>query len=266
MVTSLRSAVAAVLSSMIVVWCATALATPAGADSACTAVLGGNWDEQNGVCATSLTSVRQAIMTLSVGIPHQLIDDPTAGPLIRGYLRARVDDWRKTSESMVRANEASVDYRIYSHGPVTSVVFHEYWWTVGNMQNNAYRTFTFDLGQGRRLELADLFKPGVDPLTALPALVRPYLSDVLDRAQPPHVPGTYPFTPDNWEPQPDGSGYSGNYRAFALTVDELILYMPDAPMAHENPWPRDRLVWSMDGNTVEAHIPLAALAPILRPL
>jgi hypothetical protein len=69
---------------------------------------------------------------------------------------------------------------------------------------------------------------------------------------------------DKFEPQPDGSGYSGNYRAFAVTPEELILYLPDLPMAHENPWPRDRFVWSMDGGTVTVHIPLEALTTILR--
>jgi hypothetical protein len=76
---------------------------------------------------------------------------------------------------------------------------------------------------------------------------------------------TYPFTIDKFEPQRDGPGYTENYRAFALTADELVLYLPGAPMAHENPWPQDRLVWSMDGGAVEVRIPLSALSAILRP-
>jgi hypothetical protein len=251
--------------AMILVGALVASASPAAATSSCGAVLGGNWDDNDGACVTQLTSNRQAIMTMTIGMPRELIDDPTAGPVLRDYLRTRADDWRTTAASMVRANEASVDSRVYSHGPLRSVVFHEYWWTVGNMQNNAYRTFTFDLASGRRLELTDLFTAGVDPLTALPALVRPFLLPALDAARPPHDPGTYPFTPDKFEPQRDGSGYSGNYRAFALTTDDLILYLPDAPMAHENPWPPDRLVWSVDGGTVEVDVPLGALTPILRP-
>jgi|DeeseametaMP1893_FD_contig_31_927862_length_2215_multi_13_in_0_out_0_2 Protein of unknown function (DUF3298) len=250
----------------IVTGCLVAWAPPAFADSSCNAVLGGEWLEANGVCATEVTSIRQAIMTLSVGIPRELIDDPTAGPVLREYMRTRIDDWRTTGATMVRANEASTQPTVYSHGSVRSVVFHEYWWTVGNMQNNAYRTFTFDLASGRQLGLADLFASHVDPLSALPPLVRPYLVPALDAAEPPHSPGTYPFTTQEWEPQLDGSGYSGEYRAFALTDNELILYMPDAPMAHENPWPQDRLVWSMDGGTVIVRVPLTALAPVLRPL
>ena len=49
--------------------------------------------------------------------------------------------------------------------------------------------------------------------------------------------------------------------------DELILYMPDYPVAHDTPlnFSPGLPQWSMDGGTVQAHIPLTALAPILRP-
>ena len=261
--TSRKSRVLRAAGGIALATCCLLTAATASADNPCSDVLGGDWNYQDGVCSSTLTSVRDAIMTLSVGMPLELTSDPTAGPLVRGYLRGRVDDWRKTGASMVRANEASVHYQVFSHGPMKSVVFHEFQQTVGNTPNDAYRPFTFDLARGQRLELADLFKPGVDPLTALPPLARPYLSEALNHAWPPHDPGTYPFTTDKFEPQPDGSGYSSNYRAFALTPDELILYMPDLPMAHENPFPRDRLRWSMDGGTVTVRVPLAALAPIL---
>jgi Protein of unknown function (DUF3298) len=199
-------------------------------------------------------------MTMSVATPTDMLTDAVAGPVIRGYLHSLVDGWRKTGASMVRASDYGVVYQVYSHSPtVTSVVFHEYWQTVGNLANNAYRTFTFDHARGTQLQLADLMAPAV-----LTPLARPYVSDALDQAPPPHDPNTYPFTIDNWEPQADGSGYSSNYRAFALTSDELILYMPDAPMAHENPTPRERFVWSMDGGAVTVHVPLTALGSALR--
>lgn len=260
----MRSAVAAVLSGMILVGCSAAMAAPAGAESACTAVLGGNWDDQNGACSSSLTSIRQAIMTLSVGIPHELIDDPTAGPLIRGYLRARVDDWRNTGESRCAPTRPAWTTASILTGRLRrwcSTSIGGQWETCKTTPTARSPSTSHRAGDWNWLTF---FKPGVDPLTALAPLARPYLQTALDQAQPPHDPGTYPFTPDNFEPQPDGSGYSSDYRAFAITPDELILYMPDAPMAHENPWPRDRFLWSMDGNTVEAHIPLTALAPILR--
>lgn len=236
----------------------------ATAGSPCSEVLGGDWTYQDSLCASSVTSIRDATMTMSVGLPLEIIGDATAGRVLRRHLRDRVDTWRRTGATMVRANESRIDSQIFTHGSVASVVLHEFQQTVGSPPNDAYSTFTFDLAGSRRLQLADLFKPGVDPLTALPPLARPYLAEALDRAAPPHDPGTYPFTTDKFEPQPDGSGYSGNYRAFAITPDEFILYLPDLPMTHETPWPRDRFVWSMDGGTVVVHVPLAALSTILR--
>jgi len=236
----------------------------ASVETWCADELGGAWNGQN--CSTSVLSPRNATMSISANVPPDLQENPTAGPVVRGYVKNLVDGWRNTGANMVRDSTYSVDYQMYSHGSVKSVVFHEFWQTIGAPPNDAYRTFTFDVARGRRLELADLFNPGVDPLTALPPLVRPYLSASLDAAAPPHDPGTYPFTPQEWEPMPDGSGFSGDYRAFAISDSELILYMPGAPMSHENPFPRDRFVWSMDGGTVVVHVPLAALASILRPL
>lgn len=61
--------------------------------------------------------------------------------------------------------------------------------------------------------------------------------------------------------------YSGGYKAWALTPDELILYMPDYPVGRDSPvdFTPGRMQWSMDGGTVQAHIPLSALAPVLQP-
>lgn len=205
-------------------------------------------------------------MTITVQLPDHLITNPAAEQTITTYLRPLVDGWRRTGATMVRDSDYHVDNQQFTHNGLTSVVFHEFWQTFGSPPNDAYRTFTFDLAQNRQLKLADLFRPGVDPLIALPPLVRPYLTPALDQAAPPHDPGTHPFTTDKFEPQPDGSGYAANYRAFALTADELILYLPDAPIDHERPFPRDRFVWSMDGGAVIVHVPLTALTPILRSL
>lgn len=51
-----------------------------------------------------------------------------------------------------------------------------------------------------------------------------------------------------------------------MTPDELILYMPDYPVGHDQPinFTPGVMQWYMDGGTVQAHIPLAALAPVLR--
>ena len=53
----------------------------------------------------------------------------------------------------------------------------------------------------------------------------------------------------------------------AITPTELILYMPDYPVARDSPidFTPGALLWSMDGGTVQPHIPLSALASALRP-
>ena len=60
---------------------------------------------------------------------------------------------------------------------------------------------------------------------------------------------------------------SGAYRAWALTPDELILYLPDYPVAHDTPLNYDPLTmqWSMDGGNVQVHVPQSALAGVLKP-
>ncbi|MGX9672911.1 mannan-binding protein [Mycobacterium sp. HM-7] len=242
------------ISTSIVTGGATAHAT-----NPCTDAIGGDWNFNDGVCTSAVTSIREAIMTMSVSLPPGVVETP-----VRDYLRSRAGSWRTKAATMIRASDSSIDIQSFSHGPLKSLVVHEVEQTVGSTPNNSYRTFTFNVGSNRQLQLGDLFRPGIDPLTALPPLVRPFLIDALDRAQPPHDPGTYPFTPDKFEPQADGSGYADNYRAFAVTDTEFVLYLPGWPMRHENPYPQDRLQWSMDGGAVIVRVPLAALAPIMR--
>ncbi len=122
-----------------------------------------------------------------------------------------------------------------------------------------------DLSDFNSVGLGDLFKPGIDPMTVIAGAAAPVLPAALDAAAPPHAPNTYPFTVEEFQPNPQGSGYTGDYRAFALTPDQLVLYLPDAPILRENPQPADRFVWSMDGGAVVARVPLASLSPTLRP-
>lgn len=166
----------------------------------------------------------------------------------------------------IRDSSASASYEsIPGPAGVQSLIVHENLEPFGMQPNNAYRTFVFDMNRGRRLALADLFKPGIDPLTAIPPVAEEFLTPALDAAAPVHAPGSYPFTVQEFQPGPTGVGYSSGYRAFALSVDALILYLPDAPVLRENPSPPDRLVWSMDGGTVTARVPLSSLAQTLRP-
>lgn len=226
--------------------------------------LGAAWDGAR--CSTVVTSQRNATRLIWFDLPAAQLDDPTAGPPLSNYYHRLMDGWRQSAADSPRESSAFATYRVY-HGPggVQSVIVHETFEPFGMQANNAFRSFVFDMGQGRRLMLADLFKPGVDPMVALPPATVPFLPAALDAAAPPHAPGTYPFTVEEFTPSPRGPGYTGEYRSFALDGDQLLLFLPDAPMLREDPSPQDRLVWSMDGGTVQVRVPLAALADSLRP-
>ncbi len=222
--------------------------------------LTGQWNGQ--YCHTSVVSDRNALRDIKIAVPAELIDDPVAGPVLRNYLSTLVDNWTRVGRSMAANSFGEANYQLFRHGDTTSVVFRETYHADGPDFNNAYRTFTF--GGGRQLQLADLTNPGVDPMAAIEPLARPFVEQALNAAPPQHQPGSYPFVTDRWTPD---KVYSGGYKAWALTPDELILYMPDYPVARDTPidFTPGVMQWSMDGGTVQAHIPLSALSPILRP-
>ena len=238
----------------------TAPAASASAESLCSS-LGGDWDGR--YCHTSVLSERKATRDIKVAIPADLIDNSIAGPVIRDYLRNLYNNWRAKGISMVQDSWGEENYLTFTHGSALSVAFHEDYHADGPSFNNAYRTYTFDVAGGKRLELADITKAGVNPLVAIPPLAEPFIQDALDRAAWQHDPGAYPFTVDRWTPD---KVFSGGYHAWVITPEELILYLPDYPVGHDSPIQYGQLQqWSMDGGTVEPHIPLSALSSILRP-
>ena len=222
--------------------------------------IGGDWDGQ--YCHTTVTSERNAVRDIKVAVPGELIDNPTTSGVVRDYLHTLVNNWRNANAHMVADSYGEENYEILRHGSLLSAVFHEDYHADGPNPNNAYRTFTFDMASGRRLQLSDLTKS--DPLTAIPPLAQPFVETALNQAPPPHDPEMYPFVVDRWTPD---KVYSGAYKAWALTPDELILYMPDYPVGHDEPinFAPGVMQWFMDGGTVQAHIPLSALGPVLRP-
>jgi len=255
----MRTAIAAAIAAVAVL-----LVEPvagASAPSFCDDI-GGQWDGQ--YCRTVVPSERKATRDIKIAIPGELVDNPATGPVIRDYLGTLMNNWRTAGVKMAADSFGEANYQILSRGDVLSVVFRETYHADGPDFNNAYRTFTFDMATGRRLMLADLVKPGLDPLTAIPPLAQPFIEQALDAAPPPHQPRTYPFIIDRWLPD---KVYSGAYKAWALSGDELIIWMPDYPVARDRPtdFTPGIMQWSMDGGTVQAHIPLSALAPIMRP-
>lgn len=226
--------------------------------------LQGTWDGQR--CTTLVVSSRKAERYIAFELPEAMLDNPATGPVVRDFYHRLMTGWRDSGAEAARDSSA-IAYAETFPGPgsLQSLVVHECLEPFGMQANNAYRTFVFDTATGRRLTLAELFKPGVDPMVVIPAAAAPVLPTALDAAAPPHAPGSYPFTLEEFGPGPGGPGYTGDYRAFALSPDELILYLPDAPMLREDPRPLDRLVWSMDGGAVVARVPLNSLSGSLRP-
>lgn len=248
----------------IIAMLAAAVSTAPGASASAPSFcgeLGGDWDGQ--YCHTVVLSERKANRDIKIAVPGDLVDNPTSGPAIRDYLHNLMNNWRTKGASMVQDSWGEENYQVFQHGRALSVVFHEDYHADGPKFNNAYRTFTFDMAGGKPLQLADITKPGTDPRVAIPPLAEPFVQPALDAAAPPHSPGTYPFTLDRWTPD---KAFSGGYKAWALTPDELILYMPDYPVGHDSPIQYGQFEqWSMDGGAVEPHIPLSALSSVLRP-
>ncbi|CAN5355234.1 RsiV family protein [soil metagenome] len=219
--------------------------------------LGGDWDGL--YCHTTVNSERNAVRDIKVAVPGELVDNPVTGPVVRDYLTTLVTNWKTVGAHMVADSFGEENYQIFRHGNLLSAVFHEDYHADGPQPNNAYRTFTFDMTNGRRLQLADVV---TDPLATIPSLGQPFIEAALDSAAPPHTPGTYPFVVDRWTPD---KVYSGGYKAWALTPDELILYLPDYPVGHDEPldFTPGVMQWSMDGGTVQVHIPLSTLRSAL---
>ncbi|MFV0495306.1 hypothetical protein [Mycobacterium sp.] len=257
--TNLMATIAAAATAATLV--ATAPVAGASPDQFC-AELGGNWDGTS--CTTVVVSHLKAERLISLDLPQPMLDNPTSGPVVGGFYHKLMDGWRNSGTQAPRDSSATATYELFTGpGAVQSLVVHEDFEPFGLQSNNAYRTFVFDMAQGHRLMLADLFKPGVDPIAAIAEAAGPFLPAALDAGAPPHAPNTNPYMIGQWTPGPDGPGFTGGYRAFALTQDDLIIHMPDVPSAQDSQ--AANYAWSMDGGAVTLQVPLAALAGPLRP-
>jgi gas vesicle protein len=251
----LVGAVIAATASML-----TAPSAAASAVSFCDQI-GGQWNGQ--YCHTSVLSERNAVREINIAIPGE-VDGP-AGGAITDYLTALMNNWRSKGQSMNAHSWADANFEVFQHGNIRTVAFHETYdyegtdrlW--GPAKRDGYRTFAFDQGSGRQLQLSDVVDTG-----AIPSLGAPFIQAALDAALPPHNPNTYPFIPERWTPD---KVYSGGYKAWALTPNELILYMPDYPVSRDSPIDFDpaSYLWAINGGIVQPRIPLSALGPALRP-
>ncbi len=224
--------------------------------------MGGQWNGQ--YCHASIPSERNAVREVNIAIPAEA-GDPVIGSAISSYLLTLMNNWRSAAKDMYQHSWGDANFEVFQHGNIHTVVFHETYnsESTGRLEGpavqSAYRTFAFDSATGRQVQLSDI----VD-VNAIPTLGAPYIQSALDQALPPHQPNTYPFVPERWTPD---KVFSGGYKAWALTPDELLLYLPDYPVGRDTPvdFTTGALLWSMTGGTVQPRIPLSALAPALRP-
>lgn len=238
------------------------VAPAAGAAAGLCDQMGGQWNGQ--YCHAVIPSERNAVREVNIAIPAEA-GDPVIGPAISGYLLTLMNNWRNAARDMYQNSRGDANFEVFHHGNIHTVVFHETYdsESTGRLEGpavqSAYRTFAYDSASGRQVQLADV----VD-VAAVPTLGAPYIQAALDQALPQHQPNTYPFIPERWTPD---KVYSGGYKAWALTSDELILYLPDYPVGRDAPidFTTGALLWSMTGGTVQPRIPLSALAPALRP-
>ncbi|EFV12253.2 hypothetical protein HMPREF9336_02872 [Segniliparus rugosus ATCC BAA-974] len=229
------------------------------------AELGGSWNGADAKCEMSFTrqgtvsdaTTGQHTVKITAQYPADLIDQPTAGPVLRQYLRDFSTDFGNSKNWLLAAAGSDITYRVYEHSAaVRSVVFRNAWYVQGAAHpNDELHTFTFDVAAGRQLGLADLLRPGLDPLVALPPLVRPSLQTELERINRINGVESSGLQAGDFEPKTAEHPYphSDGYAAFALTKDELILMMP----AYRS--------GPVGAGLVSPHVPLTALRSVLRP-
>ena len=218
-------------------------------DSGLCAELHGMWDPQERSCAVVSSLPKDVTVTTTIRYPEGLISDPVLGPGLRDYARQflgeRTNPGYLTSNGSAQAGTTALT----GHETKTLVFFEDWYYQQMPHPSEALATWTFDLARGKRIQLADLFCPGTDPLAALPPLVRPYLRQAY-AAKTDGFAGAIPL--EQFEPGEHGY-LASDYRAWALDGDDLLLYLP----ASRGPA-------GMPPGYLTPRVPLTALRPILR--
>jgi hypothetical protein len=243
-----------VLVSILVAACSQA--TPPGSSpvkaspSGICAEVGGSWDPTSETCSlTGTNAAKHITVKVTANYPAALVDDPTAGPALKEFLRAFFARFGYPGDEFAHDGYAGLNYQTYRHGTdVKSIVFYTNYDLGGVHPLADIDTFTFDFKRKIQLSLADLFCPGVDPLKALPPLARPYVLAVVNPN------GNPTFDIRLYEPGDNsrdyGENYSGNYKDWYLDNDDFVLVMPTSRSGPTPP------------GMFEPHVPLSALLPI----
>jgi hypothetical protein len=208
----------------------------------------GTWTAPEQRCTLTKSGANGVHVDVKAAYPADLINDPTAGPVLSTFVRKFFADYGDQRQIDTNGNgDATLAFTLLSHGSAIKTVFFQADWYFSSMPHpgGLITTFTFDFNQHKQLQLADLFCPGVDPLKAIPPIARPLVRQALGAESPLRV---EQFEPD----QPEGE-LAENYQAWALDGDDLVLYMP----AGRGPG-------GVPPGFVAPHIPLADLSSVLR--
>ncbi len=204
----------------------------------------GAWDANAGRCKLSMTGSNGVHVDVSATYPIDLVDNPTAGPVLTPFVQKFFADYGETDAN--GTGDANLAYSVFIHtSAIKSVVFHADWY-FNNMPHPSGQitTFTFDLDQRKQLQLADLLCPGTDPLKAIPPIAHPFVQQALSGS---------PFQVEQFEPDHTEGELADNYQAWALDGDDLVLYMP-----------AERAPGGVPPGFITPRIPLADLSPVLR--
>lgn len=228
---------------------------PAPSTNFCVSI-GGSWDEPQESCRLTTTNGRGLTAKIAMKYPAGLVDNSSApAPALRAHLQKWVAEFQPPqSPQKDTAGEGSANLAYTATerpGVAKSVVLRSDWFIPGMAHpNSSISTFTFSLKDGAEIRLTDLFCAGIDPVKALPPLVRPYIQHSLDT-----IGGSFAqaFRAEDFEPSTSPGSLANNYQAWALDGDNLVLYMPGegGPAG-------------MPAGFLQPHIPFTALNSILR--
>lgn len=201
-------------------------------------------DSGTGQCKLVMADPSGAHVEVDATYPADLVDNPTAGPILREFVRKFFTDYG--SSASFGAGNAKLTSKVFTHPPATkSVVFQSDWsFTSMPHPSGQITTFTFDLDQHKQVRLTDLVCPSLDPLKAIPPIARPYVQQTLSGS---------PFTVEQFEPDRSEGQFADSYQAWALDGGDLVLYMP-----------AERGPGGIPPGYIAPRIPLATLSPILR--
>jgi hypothetical protein len=190
-----------------------ALTTSAAQEDVCYEK-GGTWDPANTTCAIQHSidvEVSYPITLAQYPVVEQMVDvfiAETRSQFLAGVTAPEMFNFPSTGGFFL-----SISYDEYRFSDtIVSLVFTIADYTGGAHPNSYYKTFTFDLEQGREISLGDLFIEGSDPLAVIAPIVQ---QDLLTRIGE--------MTDPTWIQQGTGEN-PANYQNFAITPDALIFF------------------------------------------